>query len=97
MHLTPLQIVALIFTYLVFGFVGYRLSRKFKSPVTLLTWIAVVLATVLAMNFMPNAILIGVFEFQIMINNALQSIGIGIIIGLATREMRLKMETKNSM
>jgi hypothetical protein len=95
--LTPLQIFALVFTYLVFGYVGYRISRKFKRPVTVLTWIGVILATILAMYVMPHALLIGLFEFEILISNALQAIGLGIIIGLVTREMRLRMETKNSM
>ncbi len=97
MDLTPLQISALVFTYLVFGFLGFRLSKKFKRPVTLLTWIALIIATVLAMFVMPNAIFIGVFEFQILINHSLQAIGVGIIIGLATREIRLNIEAKNSL
>jgi hypothetical protein len=96
MDLSPLQIFSLVFTYLVFGFLGFRLSRRFKTPVTLLTWIELVVATILAMYVMPNAILIGIFEFKILINNALQAIGVGIIIGLATREIRLKVKTETS-
>lgn len=90
MDLSSLQIFSLIFTYLVFGFLGYRLSSRFKTPVTLLTWIELIVATVLAMYVMPNAILIRVFEFEILINKALQAIGVGIIIGLATRKIRVK-------
>jgi hypothetical protein len=97
MDLSPLQIFSLVFTYLVFGFLGYRLSRKFKRPVTLLTWIELIIATVLAMYVMPNAILIRMFDFEILINHALQAIGVGIIIGLATREIRLKVQEKNSL
>jgi len=97
MDLTPLHISALIITYLLFGFLGFRLSIKFKRPVTLLTWIGLIIATILAMSVMPGAILIGVFEFQILVNNALQATGVGIIIGLATREIRIKIETRNSM
>jgi hypothetical protein len=63
----------------------------------MLTWIGVILATILAMYVMPHALLIGIFEFEILINHSLQAIGLGIIIGLATREIRLKMEMKYSM
>jgi len=97
MNLVSLHISALVFTYLVFGFFGYRLSRRFSRPVTLMTWIALIIATVLAMRVMPNVVLIDIFGFRVLINNALQAIGLGIIIGLVTREVRLKNETKNSM
>jgi len=94
---TPLQILSLIFTYLVFGYLGYRLSGKFKRPVSLVTWFVLVIATLLAMYTMPRAILVGAFEFRVLINHALQAVGVGIIIGLATREIRIKVETKNSL
>jgi amino acid transporter len=97
MDLTPLQITALVVTYLLFGFLGFRLSRKFKRPVSPLTWSVLIVATVLAMGVMPGAILIGAFEFRILINHSLQAIGVGVIIGLSTREIRIKVEEKDSM
>lgn len=96
MDLSPLQIFSLVFTYLVFGFIGYRLSGKFKRPVTLLTWIGLVLATLIAMYVLPTVVLFRFFDFEIPTNTALQAIGVGMIIGLATRELRLKTQTKNS-
>jgi hypothetical protein len=96
MDLSPLQVFSLVFTYLVFGFVGFRLSRRFKTPVTFVTWIELVIATILAMYVMPNAMLIRIFDFEILINHALQAIGVGIIIGLATREIRLRAEAKEN-
>ena len=63
----------------------------------MLTWIVLIIATVLAMRVMPNAILIGVFGFRVFIDSALQAVCFGIIIGLVTREIQLKNEAKNSM
>ena len=82
------RIFSLAVTFLGFGFLGYRLSKKFSRPVVPLTWIEVAGATILATYVMPNAILIGFFEVQIFVNNALQAVCAGILTGLAAREIR---------
>ena len=94
--LLSLQILALIITYVVFGLLGYRLSKRFKRPVSLVTWVVLVLLTLLAIGIMPGATLIGAGKVGIHINFALQAIGVAIIIGLAAREIRLKDVTKTS-
>jgi uncharacterized membrane protein YbhN (UPF0104 family) len=91
MHLSFLNIVAIIFTYVVFGYLGYSISKRFRRPVSLATWLVVVFVTFFASFFAPSAILIGGGEFIVHINEALQAIGVGIIIGLATREIRIKL------
>jgi hypothetical protein len=45
---------------------------------------------------MPGAILLGIDDFRIYINFSLQAIGLGMIIGLATREIRIKFGDKGS-
>jgi hypothetical protein len=94
--LLSLQILALIITYVVFGLLGYRLSKRFKRPVSVVTWVVLVLLALLAIGIMPGATLIGAGKVGIHINFALQAIGVGIIIGLAAREIRSKDQTKNS-
>jgi hypothetical protein len=85
-----LHIVALLITLLIFGSVGYRLSKRIKSPVSAVTWILLVLFTLLAGSFMRLGILLGIFEFKIYAPYSLMALGIGILIGLGTREIRLR-------
>ena len=64
--------------------------------VSLATWLVVVFVTFFASFFMSSAILIGGGEFIVHINEALQAIGVGIIIGLATREIRIKVTSNEA-
>ncbi|MCX6132699.1 MAG: hypothetical protein NTU47_02700 [Ignavibacteriales bacterium] len=97
MHPSFFSILSIAFTYPVFGYLGYKVSRKFKRPVSLAIWIVLVLATFTCSFFSPGAILIGIGEFLIHINEALQAIGIGIIIGLTAREIRIKFAANQSI
>ena len=85
-----LHIFALLITLLVFGSIGYRLSKRMKSPVSAVTWILLVLFTLLAGSFIRLGILLGIFEFKIYASYSLMALGIGMIIGLGTREIRLR-------
>ena len=96
MHISIIDALFLIVTYLVFGVIGFRLSRRFRSPVDIVTWIVLIIATFLSGWFMVGARLIGAGEHGIHFNTTLQAIGIGIIIGLAIREIRLRLSTKGS-
>ncbi len=82
------RIVALLTTFLLFGTLGYRLSKRVKTPISITAWIFLALFTLLAGSIMPSAILIGIFRFKIFVSCSLMAFGIGIIIGLATRGMR---------
>ena len=95
MQFSFLQVLAIIITYLLFGFLGYRISGKIKRPVSMVIWIVLVPVT-LATPFAPGAILIGGGDFNIYINFSLQAIGLGMILGLATREIRIKFGEKRS-
>jgi hypothetical protein len=90
MQFSALQILAIVFTYVVFGLLGYRLSRKFKRPVAPVTWIVLVVLSLGAIQIAPGATIIGAGNVGIHFNYAFQAIGVGIIIGLVTREMRLR-------
>ena len=91
MHLSFLNIVAIVLTYVVFGYIGYRTSRRFKRPVSVVTWLVIVFVTFAVSFFAESAILIGGGEFIVRFNQAFQAVGVGIIIGLATRELRTKL------
>lgn len=98
MQVSFLDILALVSAYAVFGFLGFRVSKRFKRPVSLATWITLIVVTFAVACYLlgPNSFLVSVFGFNIYINSSLQAIGVGIIIGLATREIRLKVEGKNT-
>ena len=98
MELSPLDIVAIIVTYVVFGSLGYRISRKFKRPIGLGTWITAVLATFFAGYILPgpNSYLISGFGFNFYVSTSLQAVGVGIVIGLAMRELKLKLDSQDT-
>lgn len=96
MQFSFLQIPAIIFTYLIFGFLGFRISARIKRPVSMLVWIVLVIATLAAPFIMPGATLVGAGNVGIYINFSLQAIGLGMIIGLSTREIRIKFGDKGS-
>ena len=98
MELSPLDIVAIIVTYVVFGSLGYRISRKIKRPIGLGMWITAVLATFLAGYILPgpNSYLISGFGFNFYVSTSLQAVGVGIVIGLAMRELKLKLDSQDT-
>ncbi len=90
MMISIVHACALIMTFLIFGPLGYRLSKKIKRPVSLVMWIFVVLLTLAAGASMPSAILVGIFEFKIFLCYSLMALGTGMIAGLAMREVKLR-------
>ena len=94
MELSLLDIIAIALTYVVFGFVGFRLSGKFKRSIRLPTWIVLILGTFLAGYILPghNSYLISGFGFNFYVSTSLQAIGVGIVIGLAMKELKLKFD-----
>ena len=88
-------ILVFIITYVVFGYLGYQLSHKIKRPVSLTSWVVLVTATFVGSYFMRSARFLDVFTFTADINNALQAIGIGVIIGLAKHEIQLRYGPKD--
>jgi hypothetical protein len=92
------NILALLTTYLVFGGIGYVISKKFKKPPTLITWILLIIGTAMSayIGIGPNAYLISIFGFNIHINFALQALGIGIILGLMVREIKRRTTLRSN-
>jgi hypothetical protein len=74
-----------IVTLLVFAACGVVIARRFKQPVALLTWVALVVGIVVASYVGTHTRLLSVFGFDVYLNRALQSLGIGIVVGLLIR------------
>jgi len=96
MQITPLEIISLIFTYLVFGAIGFRLANRFRRPIAVPTWLTVVGLTLASGFVMIGGVLIGIDGFKIHINTSLQALGIGILLGLAARELKLRIKSNPS-
>ncbi len=82
------QFIALISTYIVFGGIGYLISRRFKKRLTANTWITLAVATIFAQWVMPNALVVGIFEFKMFANYCLQGFFGGLLSGLSIRAIK---------
>lgn len=83
MQITYLDIAEWIVTYLILGAIGYSVSKKFKRPVTLSTFVLMIIATVAAGNIGIGAgRLIDISGFKMYINWSLQAFGLGMIAGI---------------
>jgi hypothetical protein len=98
MQISWIELTALVATYVVFGAVGFTLSKRFRRPVALPTWIFVLLGIVLAGSVYigKNARLISVFDFNIYFNTTLQALGLGVLVGLVVREMKIRRSLKKA-
>ena len=96
MQISIIDAMFLVLTYLIFGFVGFQLSRRFRRPVITWTWVVLIIVTIASSTFMVGARFLGVGTLGIYVNTTLQAIGIGIILGLATRETRIRLSARGS-
>jgi len=94
MEFTFLRLFGFGVTYLLFGSLGYRLSRKFKRPVLIRTWVILVLATLFSV-YLFKFPLLDFFGFRILVNDSLHALCLGMILGLVIREARLNIQMKN--
>ncbi len=83
-----LHTFALIITLLIFGYVGYKVSKKLKSVLSFVAWILMIAIALYAGNALNIGILVGIFQFKIYISTSLTALGLGIIVGLAMQEIR---------
>ena len=77
-----------IVTLLVFGACGVVLSRWFRQPRAVMTWLALVVALVAASYTGTHAALLSVFGAAVYLNWVLQSLVLGIAAGLLIRMAR---------
>jgi len=83
MQITYLDIAEWIVTYLILGGIGYSVSKKFKQPVSLVSFVLIILATIVAGSIGIGAgRLTDISGFRMYINWSIQAFGLGIIIGM---------------
>jgi hypothetical protein len=83
-----IEVIALIFTYALFGGIGYLLSRQFKRPLTVNVWAILAFLTIFSQWVMVSAMVVGIWEFKMYLNYCLQGIFGGILSGLSIRTIR---------
>jgi len=89
MQTLALDIASLAFTWSVFGGLGYFFAKRFKQPVSIVIWVLIILATAFAVLLGTSAKLISVFGFEVFLNWSLRAFGIGLIIGLLVRLLKV--------
>lgn len=92
MHI--ITFISLILTYVVFILLGYNLSKRIIKRVSTIKLILIVFATLLAGYI--NFAMIDIFKFIVKFNWCMQAFGIGIIIGLLIKMLKLKSGVKVS-
>jgi hypothetical protein len=80
--------IALISTYVVFGGLGYLLSRRFKKHLTVRTWVTLAIATIFSQWVLPNVRIIDIFDFKMFVNFSLQGFFLGILAGFSIRAIK---------
>lgn len=85
------EFIALISTYVVFGGIGFLLSRRFKKPLTVNTWIILAVATILSQWILPSARVIDIFGFKMFVNYSLQGFFGGVLTGFSIRAIKASL------
>jgi hypothetical protein len=74
-----MELFNLLFTYIVFGIIGFIIAQKLKQPTSFLHWTLAILLFLIS-NFVGiDTRVISIFQFTIYLNNSLVGLGIGIL------------------
>lgn len=85
MKFSQIDFPALIFTYLVFGTVGFFACRRIKQPAGAHTVVLVIIAAFFARWVGISIRLVSVFGFSIYLNWVLQALLLGVLLSLLIR------------
>ena len=82
------ETIAFLVTYILFGSIGYYVSRRFKRPLTITGFIALLLLTIVSQAILPQTRIIGIFEFNIYFGPSLQALLAGVLLGRTIRAIK---------
>ncbi len=85
-----MELFNLLFTYTVFGIIGFIVAKKFRQPTSFLHWAAVILLFLISNYIGINTRIISISQFAIFLNNILVGLGIGIITRFIYRQFNRK-------
>jgi hypothetical protein len=80
-----LRTVSQILTLCLFGALGLRLAGRFKRPVRLRTYVLLAVAAVVGSFVGIQARIVSVFGVQLLLNWAIASCCLGMLVGLLAR------------
>lgn len=85
-----MELFNLLFTYTVFGIIGFVIAKKFRQPTSFLHWTLAILLFLIS-NFVGiDTRVISIFQFTIYLNNSLVGLGIGILSRFFYRQFNPK-------
>ncbi len=82
-------IISSLVTWIVFGFWGYELSKKYNRKIKFKTIIYYFVLSIILSFIGAGTRLISFFGFAVMLNNLLGSLAAGYAIGLFVKRLRI--------
>ncbi len=79
---------SLLVTYVVFGAIGFLISRKVKVKPSTFGWIFVATLVLLSQWILPGTRVIVVFQFEMYANRILQAFFFGVLVGLMSKSIK---------
>ncbi len=83
-----IEISAFVITYALFGAIGYFASRGFKKPLTVTSFVVLLVLTIVSLAILPTTRLVGIFDFNIYFGPSLQALLAGILLGRTIRAIK---------
>lgn len=88
MHSRELELLGIFSSFIIFGSLGYYSRRLFSQPVSIITWILLIIGTFFVQYFAPSARILDAFGFRIYANLSIFAFGSGLLIGLIRHEIK---------
>ncbi len=83
-----LETFAFLFTYILLGTVGYFVSHRFKKPLTVGTFIVLLVVTIASQAILPTVRLIDIFGCIVYVGPSLQALLAGILLGRTIKAIK---------
>lgn len=85
-----MTIISALVTLLFFGSIGLFIAKRFKKHHSVTALMIIIAFTVIAQSVGKGTILVGSNTFNIYLNHSLQSLGLGMIVGIIAEVLKAK-------
>ena len=82
-----MELFNLLFTYTVFGIMGFFIAKKFRQPNNFVHWIVIILLILIFSFVGIQTRVISIFSFVIYLNSCIAGLGLGIITRFIYRQI----------
>jgi hypothetical protein len=83
-----ITLTSTLLTYVVWGLIGFSVSKKIKSKPRTMGWILLVTFTILSQWILPGTRVIAIFQFEMYANQILQGFLVGLLGGLLLKKVK---------